>query len=370
MVGARPNFVKLAPVYHALAAISNVDQTVVHTGQHYDDNMSSLLLSQLKMPAPDVNLGIGSGTHAEQTGGVMIGLEPVLAKRMPDWLMVYGDVNSTLAATLVASKLGIKIAHVEAGLRSFDRSMPEEINRIVTDRLSDLLFTHSPEAETNLISEGISKDKIHQVGNVMVDSLVKLLPEAKRTAKPFITKYSDRPITLVTFHRGALTGRAERVRGLLDSLKRISSVSNVVFPVHPGTAAEIERHGLKDQLEFLEITPPLGYLEFLGIQTAASLVITDSGGVQEETSFLGTPCLTVRENTERPVTITQGSNRLVGYDFELLATLAMELVEKSVAGDSPVRPIIPLWDGHSGERVAEIILSTQSHERTRITASD
>ena len=355
IVGARPNFVKLAPVYHELASVGNVEQTVVHTGQHYDDNMSALLLSQLKMPEPDINLGIGSGTHAEQTGRVMIALEPVLRETNPDWLVVYGDVNSTLASTLVASKMGIKIAHVEAGLRSFDWDMPEEINRVITDRLSDLLFTHSSEAGQHLLDEGIAPDNIKFVGNVMVDSLVELLPDAKRTAQPILDELRGQPITLVTIHRGALTQNPVRVEKLLKALGQLAKVSAVVFPVHPGTSAYISDHDLESLLEPLETMPPLGYLEFLGIQAAATLVVTDSGGVQEESSYLGVPCLTVRENTERPVTLSEGTNTLIGFDFDRLAKDGRKVIRGSIEG--PDRPTAQIdgWDGRAGARIAEIL---------------
>jgi UDP-N-acetylglucosamine 2-epimerase (non-hydrolysing) len=354
IVGARPNFVKLAPVFHALSSNDQVEQLVVHTGQHYDDNMSKLLLSQLDIGEPDINLGIGSGTHAEQTGRVMIALEPVLAEHKPDWLIVYGDVNSTIAAALVASKLNIKIAHVEAGLRSYDWSMPEEINRVLTDRVSDLLLTHSREAEQNLAKEGIPAERIKFVGNVMVDSLVKLLPEATEAARPLIAQHNGRPITLATIHRGALTQNMDRVKDLLESLGRLAELSDVIFPIHPGTSAHIARHGLESLLEPLSTTPPLGYLEFLGIQAAATLIVTDSGGVQEESSFLGIPCLTVRENTERPVTVNQGSNTLIGFDFERLSELGKSIIKRSAGRSSETSPIEG-WDGHAGERIADIL---------------
>jgi len=355
IIGARPNFVKLAPVYHALAANDNVEQTIVHTGQHYDDNMSSLLLSQLKMPEPDINLGIGSGSHAEQTGRVMIALEPVLIEKNPDWLVVYGDVNSTLAATLVASKMGTKIAHVEAGLRSFDWDMPEEINRVITDRISDLLFTHSKEAKQHLLDEGIAEEKIKFVGNVMVDSLVQLLPEAKRTAEPILAELGAKPISLVTIHRGALTREPARVKKLLESLGILAKVSTVVFPIHPGTSTYIAEHGLESLLAPLNTTPPLGYLEFLGIQAAATLVVTDSGGVQEESSYLGVPCLTVRENTERPVTITEGTNTLIGFDFDRLAQAGTEIIETSLDHSTRETTSIDGWDGKASLRIAQIL---------------
>lgn len=346
VVGARPNFMKLAPVFRALALHPQIDQVVVHTGQHYDANMSDVFFAQLGIPDADVNLAVGSGTHAHQTAEVMMRIEPVLAERKPDIVLVYGDVNSTLAASLVCSKLGIKVGHVEAGLRSFDRSMPEEINRLLTDQISDLLFTPSEDADVNLRHEGIDAQKIFFVGNVMIDSLVRLLPQAreKNVSNGFPDRYA-----LVTLHRPANVDDSEALKGILETLLDVSLELAVIFPAHPRTRLRIGDFGLKtDQLC---VTDPLPYLDFLALQSKATVVITDSGGIQEETTYLGVPCLTVRENTERPITVSLGTNVLVGRDRQKLRSeLTLLLKGKRKKGSVP-----RLWDGHAGERIAAII---------------
>ena len=299
---------KAAPVFHALRTRHGVRQTLVHTGQHYDTNLSDIFFSQLEIPAPDVNLAVGSGSHARQTAEIMTRFEPVVLESKPDVVLVYGDVNSTVAAALVCAKLGIRVGHVEAGLRSFDRSMPEEINRLVTDQLADGLYTPSEDGDINLQREGISPEKIFRVGNVMIDSLVKLLPLAQRQSKNGIPKR----YALVTLHRPANVDDSATLKSILQSLLEVNRDLSVVFPAHPRTRQRISDFGLS--VEQLQLLDPLSYLDFLGLQSRATVVITDSGGIQEETTYLGVPCLTLRENTERPVTVSLGTNVLVGRD--------------------------------------------------------
>jgi UDP-N-acetylglucosamine 2-epimerase (non-hydrolysing) len=346
VVGARPNFMKAAPVLHALRRRPGVRQTLVHTGQHYDRNLSDVFFSQLEIPAPDANLGIGSGTHARQTAEIMSGFEPVLQEKNPDMVLVYGDVNSTVAAALVCAKLLVPVAHVEAGLRSFDRAMPEEVNRIVTDRLADVLFTPSEDGDENLLREGVAPEKIHRVGNVMIDSLVRLLPVAIQCPP---NGYRDR-YALVTLHRPSNVDDGDALRSILDSLLKVSEQLDVVFPVHPRTRARIAQFGIN--IEKLHLLEPVPYIEFLALQRRATAVITDSGGIQEETTYLQVPCLTVRSNTERPITVTIGTNTLVGHDGRKLAFELSAILEgKAKRGSIP-----PLWDGQAGERIADILL--------------
>jgi len=352
VVGARPNFMKAAPVYHALAARS-VRQTIVHTGQHYDAAMSGAILKELELPDPDVNLGVGSGTHATQTAQVMIAVEEHLRTARPDLMLVYGDVNSTMAATIAAVKLGIDVGHVEAGLRSGDRSMPEEINRLVTDRLSRWLFTPSRDGDENLVREGVDPGQISMVGNVMVDTLVKLLPAAdgEEQLRAFALRNGSgpSPFVLVTLHRPSNVDDAEMLARLFAALDRIARNVPVVFPVHPRTRERMARFGIAQGR--VAVTEPLTYLPFLGLQRHAAVVITDSGGIQEETTFLGVPCLTMRENTERPVTVSVGTNQLLGRD-----TGAMEReVEAILAGRRKTGSIPELWDGRAGERIAGLL---------------
>jgi UDP-N-acetylglucosamine 2-epimerase (non-hydrolysing) len=336
---------KAAPVMRALSRRSGLRQTLVHTGQHYDANMSHVFFTQLNIPAPDVNLEVGSATHARQTAEIMSRLEPVLLERQPDMILVYGDVNSTVAAALVCSKLLIRVAHVEAGLRSFDRTMPEEINRIVTDQLADLLFTPSEDGDGNLQREGISPEKIHRVGNVMIDSLIQLLPAAVQCPKNgFSGRYA-----LVTLHRPSNVDDSAVLKSILESLLQVNEHLEVVFPVHPRTRQRLAEFGVKlDKIHLLE---PLPYIEFLALQRSATVVITDSGGIQEETTYLGVPCLTMRSNTERPVTVSMGTNVLVGQDGNKLCSELTRILE----GKAKTGSIPPLWDGQTGERIAEIV---------------
>jgi UDP-N-acetylglucosamine 2-epimerase (non-hydrolysing) len=360
VVGARPNFMKAAPVLLALAR-RGARQTLVHTGQHYDANMSDVFFVELDMPAPDFNLGVGSGSHAQQTADVMSRFEPIVQERRPDLLLVYGDVNSTMAAALVCAKLQVPVGHVEAGLRSGDRTMPEEINRLVTDQLADLLFTPSADGNENLLREGIAAEKIHLVGNVMIDTLVRLLPRAEErwsAVRQALSIPKDDRYALVTLHRPSNVDEPEGLRGVVTALEDIARDIPVLFPVHPRTRQRLQ------QIDFdacsgpprgrLQLAEPLGYIDFLALVRHATLVITDSGGIQEETTFLQVPCLTVRENSERPVTVTLGTNTLVGRD---MARLRAE-VTRVLAGTKRHGQIPPLWDGAASERITEIILAT------------
>jgi UDP-N-acetylglucosamine 2-epimerase (non-hydrolysing) len=348
IVGARPNFPKVAPIMAEMAKQPDrFAQLLMHTGQHYDYNMSQVFFEHLDMPAPDEFLNVGSGSHAVQTASVMTTFEPVLLKHRPDWVIVVGDVNSTLACALVCSKLGVRVAHVEAGLRSRDRSMPEEINRLMTDQISDLLFTPSLDGNQNLIREGIDPERIHFVGNVMIDTLVRMLPRALQ--RPILDGLGLKPrqYILVTLHRPSNVDDAQALRALLEALTEISRDTEVVFPMHPRTRSRIEALGMKLPHTTLHLLDPLGYLDFLAAMNSARLVVTDSGGVQEETTFLGVPCLTARPNTERPITITEGTNRLVRTRREDLVQGSKQLLQQSEF--TPRKP--ELWDGQAAERI-------------------
>ena len=346
VVGARPNFMKAAAVVRALGQKPGLRQILVHTGQHYDQNMSDVFFRELEIPEPDFNLAVGSGTHAAQTGQIMMRFEPVVEKARPDLVLVYGDVNSTIAAALVCSKLGIAVAHVEAGLRSFDRRMPEEINRLLTDQIADLLFTPSQDGDQNLLREGIPAERIRFVGNVMIDTLVRLLPKAAASLPQGLPpRY-----TLVTLHRPSNVDDAAMLQGLLRVLGEISRELPVIFPIHPRTRQRIAQLGFEASDRF-QLWEPQSYLQFLALQEHATLVITDSGGIQEETTFLGVPCLTVRDSTERPVTVTIGTNILVGRDLERLQAEVCSLLRgKRKQGSIP-----PLWDGQAAQRIADIV---------------
>jgi len=347
VVGARPNLMKLAPVYRAIASFPGIEQVVVHTGQHYDFNMSDVFFRQLGTGAPDINLQVGSASHAKQTAEVMMRFETVVLERRPELVLVYGDVNSTVAAALVCAKLGVPVGHVEAGLRSFDRSMPEELNRLVTDQLADFLFTPSEDGDRNLEREGIPKRKIHLVGNVMIDTLIRMLPACESHLP------SDVPsrFALVTLHRPSNVDDLAWLKGLLHTLENISSDLTILFPVHPRTKQRMNDIGLNGASSRLRLMEPQPYLAFLALQQRAAVVITDSGGIQEETTYLQIPCLTVRENTERPITVDMGTNILVGRDSERMRSE----VEMILAGHRKAGQVPRLWDGHAAERIAQIV---------------
>ena len=358
VVGARPNFMKLAPVDRELVK-RGVEHVIVHTGQHYDHGMSDAFFEELWIPTPDHHLGVGSGSHARQTAEVMQRLEPILVELRPDLLLVYGDVNSTLAAALVAAKLGVRIGHVEAGLRSGDWTMPEEINRVVTDRLSDLLFLPSRDAAANLAGEGIAVERMHFVGNVMIDTLSWALPQALALDAPARRGLSGTRFTVVTLHRPGNVDDPTVFRELVEALVALAERVVVLFPMHPRTRQRLQAQGLRlSDSGPVRVLEPLGYLEMLSLVAGAALVLTDSGGLQEETSFLGVPCLTVRPSTERPITCTCGTNRLVLPNREAIRAAA----EHALAQRSPARPVIERWDGRAAERIARVVCDDEPFE--------
>ena len=348
-VGARPNFVKAAPVIEALDRTGAFRQLVVHTGQHYDERLSDEIMEDVALPAPDRFLGVGSGTHGAQTGGILIAFERVLLEERPDLVVVSGDVNSTLACALAAAKLGVPVAHVEAGLRSGDWTMPEEINRVLTDRLSDFLFTHSPEAAENLAREGIDTARVHYVGNTMIDSLRRVVAQAERREAWRPLELSEGAYVLVTLHRPSNVDVPERLAAIAEELAQLNERSPVVFAVHPRTRARLEATGSLARLTGAGVRclDPLGYLDFLSLQAAAGAVLTDSGGIQEEAAVLGVPCFTLRTTTERPVTVSHGTNRLLGDDPAGIRQVRVSAARTPCA--------IPLWDGHAGRRVAAVL---------------
>jgi UDP-N-acetylglucosamine 2-epimerase (non-hydrolysing) len=348
VVGARPNFVKVAPVLDALAARDDVAARLLHTGQHYDRRMSAAFLEQLAFPEPEFHLGVGSGTHGEQTAAVLVGVERVLLEEPMDGVLVAGDVNSTLAAALAAVKVGVPVVHLEAGLRSGDWSMPEEVNRVLCDRVAELLLVHSEEAIGNLAAEGIAGDRVAMVGNTMIDSLFRLLPLAREGDALRRLGLEPRRYALVTLHRPSLVDDPERLRGVLDVLAEVAAELPVVFPMHPRTRARLD----DDVADGILAVEPLEYLDFIALEERARLVITDSGGVQEETSALGVPCLTYRTTTERPVTIAHGTNTLVGVDPEALRRACHEALDRDMPAEPPD---IPLWDGAAGARAADAV---------------
>jgi len=351
VVGARPNFMKLAPVDRALVK-RGVEHVIIHTGQHYDPGMSDAFFEELWIPAPDHHLGVGSGSHAQQTAAVMHRLEPLLLDLHPDLMLVYGDVNSTVAGALVAAKLQVRVGHVEAGLRCGDWTMPEEINRVVTDRLSDVLFLPSRDAAENLAAEGVPADRMHFVGNVMIDTLCWALPQALALDAAARHGVAERPYAVVTLHRPSNVDDPTVLRELLDALGRLAAKVPVLFPVHPRTRSRIGELGPRRVPgRGLELLEPLGYLEMLNLIAGAAVVVTDSGGLQEETSYLGVPCITVRPNTERPITCTHGTNRLVLPRREALLAAA----ERALGRRSPARPVIERWDGRAAERIVAVV---------------
>jgi UDP-N-acetylglucosamine 2-epimerase (non-hydrolysing) len=363
VVGARPNFVKMAPVIAALDECADVVRCIVHTGQHYDARLSAEMLSDLEFPEPDLFLGVGSGTHGQQTARALEAFEHVLLEQQADLVCVGGDVNSTLAAALAAAKLGVPVAHVEAGLRSFDWSMPEEINRVLTDRLSDLLFTHSPEAATNLAAEGIDEARVRFVGNTMVDTLRRFesRAEGRRPWQAFGVERHE--YVLVTLHRPSNVDTSAQLARVVGALIDLAAHAPVLFPIHPRTTRGLRIDGLLPLLERagVQCLEPLGYLDFLGLEIGAGAIVTDSGGVQEEASALGVPCFTLRPNTERPVTITQGTNTLLGEDPAPIAAIRPRALERR-----PAR--IEGWDGHAGERAAAAIAATLEAGRAKAIA--
>jgi UDP-N-acetylglucosamine 2-epimerase (non-hydrolysing) len=344
---------KAAPVLRALSKFSDVRQTLVHSGQHYDRAMSDVFFEQLGVPDPDVNLAVGSGSHAQQTAGIMQRFEPVLLERRPDWVLVYGDVNSTIAAALVCSKLGFKIAHVEAGLRSFDRTMPEEINRLLTDQISDLLFTPSEDGNRNLQKEGVPAERIRLVGNVMIDTLIRFLPVAEAKTRELRARFGVSDFGLVTLHRPATVDSPEILLPILETLDEVAKELPIIFPLHPRTRGQLGDRVQKFSAG-LKIVEPLPYLDFLALQKHATVVVTDSGGIQEETTFLGIPCLTVRDNTERPITVTLGTNTVIGRDPASL----QQAMGKVLHGERIKSEIPPLWDGKASERIADVLRSS------------
>jgi UDP-N-acetylglucosamine 2-epimerase (non-hydrolysing) len=351
VVGARPNYMKVAPIWRELAKNNRVGKRLVHTGQHYDRNMSKIFFDDLQLPKPDVHLGVGSGPHGEQTGKVMVELEKVLAADRPDLVVVVGDVNSTMAGALVSVKLGIPVAHVEAGLRSFDRKMPEEINRMVTDIVADLLFTTEPGAEKNLLREGVEKSKIHFVGNVMIDSLHFYRTLAEQS--PILETLSLSPggYGLVTLHRPSNVDDPESLEGILAVFDQIGQECPLVFPAHPRTRKMMDKNKLDISAKRLKVLDPIGYLDFIKLMMHARLVLTDSGGIQEETTVLGIPCLTIRENTERPITVEIGTNRLVGVSPERILHEAQNVLR----GVGRTGRIPELWDGKASGRIVQVI---------------
>ena len=356
VVGARPNFIKIAPIHKAFKNLNDsVDHKICHTGQHFDEKMSKVFFDELEMPKPYFYLGVAGGSHAYQTARIVLAFEEVLDAEKPDIIIVPGDVNSTMACSLVASKLGIKIAHVEAGLRSFDRDMPEEINRVLTDVLSDYLFVTEKSGIDNLKREGVDSGKIHFSGNVMIDSLVYYMPKINSSAILNHFNINEKEYVVATFHRPSNVDNIESLNRLISFLNSIAKNKTVLFPVHPRTMHKLKEFNLLSDIDKnIKITEPIGYIDFLKLVKNAALIITDSGGIQEESTFLQVPCITVRNNTERPVTIDVGTNYLAGTDFKKVASIASEIL----SGNSKEGSIPELWDGKAAKRIVEIIMNT------------
>jgi len=350
VAGARPNFMKIAPIVREIRRSGRLDGVLVHTGQHYDRAMSELFFDQLQIPEPDVRLGVGSGSHARQTAEIMTRFEDVVVERQPAAVVVVGDVNSTIAAALVAVKLGVPVAHVEAGLRSFDRTMPEEINRILTDAISTWLFVTEPSGRDNLLREGIDEGRIHFVGNVMIDTLLAFRDRAEALGTPEAMGLERGGYAVVTLHRPANVDGERKLAEMLAPIRDLSRRMPVVFPIHPRTRRTLAALGIESDERF-RLTDPLGYLEFLGLMSAAGMVVTDSGGIQEETTVLGVPCVTLRDNTERPVTLEEGTNRLAGTSADGIRAAIASALEAA-----PARARVPaLWDGRAAARIVEIL---------------
>jgi len=354
IVGARPNLMKIAPLMDEYARRPGIEAVLVHTGQHYDENMSDLFFRQLGIPEPQINLEVGSASHAVQTAEIMKSFEPVLLEQRPDAVVVVGDVNSTIGCGIVAVKLGVPLVHVEAGLRSFDREMPEEINRLLTDAISEVLLCSEPSGVENLRREGVDEAKIHFVGNVMIDTLMRHRAAAESSRVLEQLELGGRGYAVLTLHRPSNVDDPDILSGLLDALERIQKDLALVFPAHPRTVAQIERHGFGPRLEAmteLRVVEPVGYLDFLKLLSDARLVLTDSGGIQEETTVLGVPCLTLRENTERPVTVEVGTNQIVGTDPRRILEAYGKVREGAAGrGEAP-----PLWDGQAAGRIADVL---------------
>lgn len=349
VAGARPNFMKIAPVATALRSDGRFESTIVHTGQHYDRKMSDLFFEQLGIPEPGVRLGVGSGSHAQQTAEIMARFEPVVLEHRPNAVVVVGDVNSTIAASLVAVKLGVPVAHIEAGLRSFDRTMPEEINRVLTDSISEWLFVTEPSGVENLQREGVAPSRVHRVGNVMIDTLLQCRDAARALDVPAAHGLEPGGYAVLTMHRPANVDAAATLRAMLEPIVEMSAEVPVVFPVHPRTRKNLEDAGLRND-DRVRLVDPLGYLEFLGLMESARVVLTDSGGIQEETTVLGVPCVTLRENTERPVTVEQGTNHLAGVTPEGIRAAIAQVLSAPPEGRVP-----DLWDGKAAERIVAVL---------------
>jgi UDP-N-acetylglucosamine 2-epimerase (non-hydrolysing) len=365
VVGARPNFMKVAPIVLAMKRReAEFMPLLLHTGQHYDEGMSEAFFRDLRLPKPDVYLGVGSGSHAAQTAAVMQSFEPVVISERPDWVLVVGDVNSTLACALVCAKLGIRVAHVEAGLRSRDRTMPEEINRILTDQLADLLLTPSEDADRNLLAEGIPPERIRFVGNVMIDSLFSQMETAARSTVREDLGLAGEDYATLTLHRPSNVDERATFSRILDALETLSRRLPIIFPVHPRTRARIQEFDFTDRiarLPGLRLVDPLGYLDFLRLYSGARLVLTDSGGIQEETTALSIPCLTLRENTERPVTVELGTNKIVGTDTAKITEAALAALN-SPRDETKRRGVPPLWDGHTAPRILDALIEGMRDE--------
>jgi UDP-N-acetylglucosamine 2-epimerase (non-hydrolysing) len=354
VVGARPNLMKIAPLMDAYAEAPEIETLLVHTGQHYDANMSELFFRELGIPEPGINLGVGSGSHAVQTAEIMRSFEPIVLEHRPDAVLVVGDVNSTIACGLVAVKLGIRLVHVEAGLRSFDREMPEEINRVLTDAISDLLFCTEQSGVDNLLREGVAADKIHLVGNVMIDTLLRHRRRAAESNVLEALGLEPGRYAVLTLHRPSNVDDPTVLAKLLDVFEAVATDQPLVFPVHPRTRQKLAEFGLASRIEAqpaLRLVDPLGYLDFLQLMARARLVLTDSGGIQEETTILGVPCLTLRQNTERPATVDMGTNRLVGQQPERILAAYREVM----AGRQGGAQIPPLWDGQAANRIVAVL---------------